>query len=99
MDKLTHYQQSILEITGCKPEEASEIEEIMRETILHSTLDWLSKEQFKKTALEAQEVHQEIKRYNELSHKLFNKEYFLCSESEFRQIELALTSRIVIVKG
>ena len=93
---MNHYQKSILEITHCQESDVDEIEDIMRNTILHSTLDWLSAKQFNKYALEAYDVFLEIKRYNSLSSKLFNKEYWQCSESELRQIELALPERIIL---
>lgn len=51
--KLNSYQQSIVDDTGCEPDDAPEIEDIMREDILHSTLDWLDARQFKKAAREA----------------------------------------------
>jgi len=47
------YQQSIMNITKCSSEEAFEAEEIMREEIFHSTLDWQSPEQFRAAAIEA----------------------------------------------
>jgi hypothetical protein len=57
---MSYYSELIIKSTGCKPEEANEIEDTMRNTILHSTLDWLSKEQFKKTAIEAYELVQYV---------------------------------------
>ena len=46
--QLNHYQKSIIEATGCNPEHAAEIEDLMRNTIFHSTLDWQTKRQFNK---------------------------------------------------
>ena len=55
------YAESIIKYTNCKISEVKEVEEIMREDILHSTLDWLSKEQFKKVANEAYELYKILK--------------------------------------
>jgi hypothetical protein len=52
---MSYYEELIIKSTGCKPEEAAEVEGTMRDVILHSTLDWLSKEKFKKAAIEAYE--------------------------------------------
>ena len=54
--QLNHYQKSIIEATGCNPEDAAEIEDLMRNTIFHSTLDWQTKRQFNKGAREAKEL-------------------------------------------
>ncbi len=43
--KLTGYRKLIAEATGCEATEAAEIEEIMRDTIFHSTLDWQTRDQ------------------------------------------------------
>lgn len=51
------YQKSIIEATGCPEADAPLLEEIMRHTIFHSTLDWLSKEAFDKGARDAYDVH------------------------------------------
>lgn len=51
------YQQMIIEDIKCTPEIAEELEEIMRQDIFHSTLDWLSRVQFRKGAREAKEVY------------------------------------------
>ena len=53
METLTFYQREIIQITGCKPEDAEEIEDYMRNIIFHSTLDWESKAQFNKGARES----------------------------------------------
>jgi hypothetical protein len=44
------YQQTIIEATGCAPDEAREAEDIMRNDIFHSTLDWQSRALFVKAA-------------------------------------------------
>lgn len=56
MSKQTWYQKCIIDATGCKPEDANAIEELMRHEIFHSTLDWQSKEQFDAGAKEAYEL-------------------------------------------
>ena len=73
--------------TNCNPSDVEEIEDIMRDDIVHSTLDWLSAQQFKKSAVEAYELFKEIKLYNYASQKLFSKDYWECTEAEERQIE------------
>jgi hypothetical protein len=40
------YEAAIIETTGCKPEDAALIEDIMRNEIFHSTLDWQTPAQF-----------------------------------------------------
>lgn len=50
MKSLTTYQRDIIEATDCRPEDAEEIEDYMRNVIFHSTLDWQSRSQFNKAA-------------------------------------------------
>ena len=72
------YSELIIKATGCPEADADKIEDIMRNDILHSTLDWLSKSQFKKAAKEAYEVYlymqsDEGKRYiKELEQSMLN---------------------------
>ena len=54
------YQKAIIKATGCKPEETESIEDIMRNDIFHSTLDWQTKRQFNKGAKEAYEIFKAI---------------------------------------
>ena len=54
--KLNHYQQAIVKATKCKPEDAAEIEDLMRGVIFHSTLDWQTKAQFNNGARQAKEL-------------------------------------------
>jgi len=56
-----YYNKRIQQITGCNEQQATEIEEIMREDILHSTLDWLSRSQFEKATKEALQIYKIIK--------------------------------------
>jgi len=53
MKTLNFYQKNIVSVTGCKPEDAEEIEDYMRNIIFHSTLDWQTKAQFNKGARES----------------------------------------------
>jgi hypothetical protein len=53
MANLSLYQKSIIEATGCDPEDSSEIEDYMRNIYFHSTLDWQTKEQFDRGARES----------------------------------------------
>lgn len=57
MTKLSYYAKLIIESTGCKESEVAEVEDIMRNDVVHSTLDWLTKAQFKKYAKQAYEVY------------------------------------------
>lgn len=50
MKSLTAYQRDIIEATDCRPEDAEEIEDYMRNVIFHSTLDWQSRSQFNRAA-------------------------------------------------
>jgi HEAT repeat protein len=54
---MSSYEQSIVKATGCPPQHAAEIEEIMRHDVVHSTLDWLSPEQFAQAAVKAAALH------------------------------------------
>lgn len=53
---MTIYQKMILQDTQCTPDEAIQIEDIMRHTIFHSTLDWQTRDQLRVASQEAQEV-------------------------------------------
>jgi hypothetical protein len=64
---MSGYEQGIVEVTGCSPEDAVVIEYIMREEIFHSTLDWQTAAQFNRAARRAgrmlaadREVYEEI---------------------------------------
>lgn len=59
--RLSAYQQSIVSDTGCNASEAYLVEEIMRCDVLHSTLDWLTPEEFRDAAILAYEVFQILK--------------------------------------
>lgn len=43
--QLSSYHQIIQEATGCAPEQLDDIEELMRDIIFHSTLDWKTRDE------------------------------------------------------
>jgi hypothetical protein len=49
------YSQQIIKTTNCDPADAPRIEEIMRDYIFHSTLDWQTARQFNNGAKKAKE--------------------------------------------
>ncbi|MFA5138315.1 MAG: hypothetical protein WC728_03700 [Elusimicrobiota bacterium] len=53
---MAFYQDLIIKTTGANPKDAGYIEDIMREDIFHSTLDWQSRAQFVRGAREAAEL-------------------------------------------
>jgi hypothetical protein len=50
---MNHYEQMIVEDTGCPPEEAYKVEAVMRLDVFHSTLDWQSRAEFRRGARKA----------------------------------------------
>jgi hypothetical protein len=56
--KPSAYSSAIAEATGAHPMELPIIENIMRDIIFHSTLDWQTKEEFDAGAREAYEEYQ-----------------------------------------
>ena len=50
------YRSLIIAATGINEKEAGYVEEIMRDDIFHSTLDWQSRAQFVRGAREAAEM-------------------------------------------
>lgn len=56
------YCTLIMEATRCTAEESVEIEEVMRESIFHSTLDWQTREEFMEGAVLAKKVIEMSKR-------------------------------------
>lgn len=54
--KRSLYQALIIEATGVNEKDAGRVEEIMRDDIFHSTLDWQSRAQFVRGAREAAEM-------------------------------------------
>jgi len=58
-DDLGFYQKTIVMDTGCALEDAFKVERIMRDFVLHSTLDWLSRPQFRREARKAYKMLQD----------------------------------------
>lgn len=50
---MSSYRDIIIKATGVNDENAGYVEDIMREDIFHSTLDWQSREQLVRAAREA----------------------------------------------
>jgi 4-alpha-glucanotransferase len=62
------YSDTIREATGVTdPRQLREIEDIMRDVVFHSTLDWQTKEQLQDAARQAVDVLEELAR-GELTH-------------------------------
>ncbi len=58
----TGYTSVIMEATGCSPVEADRIEDVMRNDIFNSTLDWQSREELEEAARLALAVLQQMDR-------------------------------------
>jgi hypothetical protein len=54
------YTKIIVNATGCSLREADQVEEIMRDVIFHSTLDWQTREELEAAAKTAYAVLQEL---------------------------------------
>ncbi|MSR54228.1 MAG: hypothetical protein EXS09_13190 [Gemmataceae bacterium] len=61
------YTKIILKATRCSLQEADLVEEIMRDVIFHSTLDWQTKEELESAATTAFAVLQEMRANEALS--------------------------------
>ena len=53
---MTFYQDLIIKTTGANKQDAGHIEDIMRNDIFHSTLDWQTRPQLVSAAKEAAEL-------------------------------------------
>lgn len=53
---MSTYRETIKRATGCADAEAVEIEDVMRNVIFHSTLDWQTREELEDAARLAVEV-------------------------------------------
>lgn len=53
---MSFYRNLIIKATGVNAKDAGYVEDIMREDIFHSTLDWQSRTQFVRGAREAVEM-------------------------------------------
>jgi len=60
----THYD-FIMQATGCKRAEVPSIDNIMRDCIFHSTLDWQTREQLDEAAVLAYSVLLEMEMIND----------------------------------
>ncbi len=58
-EDLSDYQQMVVEDTGCALEDAYKLVQIMRDDVFHSTLDWQSREEFRRGARKANKLFQE----------------------------------------
>jgi hypothetical protein len=63
------YQRDIMEHLCCSAEEAQIVEGIMRESIFHSTLDWLPAEQFQDGARKAWRLFLSEREFFESHHR------------------------------
>lgn len=74
---MSHYQQVIKRATNCSDSEARQIEDVMRNVIFHSTLDWQTREELEEAAREgyliirimAAEDAKPVKKRNRLTKK------------------------------
>jgi len=55
------YQEMIMEDTGCSTSDAIMVEDIMRNKVFHSTLDWQTRTQFRQGARKAYQLLQEMR--------------------------------------
>lgn len=53
---MSAYEQLIIKDTGCNAGDAAMIEDIMRNEIFHSTLDWQTRAQFRQGARKAAKI-------------------------------------------
>jgi hypothetical protein len=56
---MPHYQDMIVQDTGCNPKDPGMIEHIMREDIFNSTLEWQTRAQFRRAARKAGKMLEE----------------------------------------
>jgi hypothetical protein len=66
-----YYEDMIQQVTGVGLREAVIIKQIMAQDILHSTLDWLSAEEFADVARQAHRIFTANSPFYYLQHKLF----------------------------
>ena len=76
------YNKMIKEILNCDDLIAEEVQEIMRNDIFHSTLDWQTKKEFEKGAKEAFELYQVQQKLNLLSNEMFKKPFYFLAPEE-----------------
>jgi hypothetical protein len=78
---LSLYQKMIVELFDCPMEEVHIIEDLMRNEVLHSTLDWLSRDQFHTAAREAKSIFDN------------DREFFLEAYAERRRFFLEMKAQ------
>lgn len=52
----TGYQPMIMQATGCAAADAAMVEDIMRNEVFHSTLDWQTRSEFRSVARKADRI-------------------------------------------
>ncbi len=81
------YQDMILEDTNCSPSDSIMVENIMREEIFHSTLDWQTREQFREGAEQAFERLQEDRDLYEARHFAGRERFYAAKRAAGEEIE------------
>ena len=76
-DDLSHYQQQAMEYSGCAIEDAFKVEQIMRDDVFHSTLDWQSEAELRRGARKALKLLRENRADYEF---YFAENHRLCQE-------------------
>ncbi len=57
---MSRYREIIRQATGCNEVRAAEIEDVMRNVIFHSTLDWQTRKELEEAARMAAEILQQV---------------------------------------
>ena len=57
---MSRYREIIRRTTGCDSAKAAEVEDVMRNVIFHSTLDWQTREELEDAARLAVEILREL---------------------------------------
>jgi hypothetical protein len=57
---MSRYRELIKQVTGCTGRQAAEIENVMRNVIFHSTLDWQTRDELQDAARLARQVIDEL---------------------------------------
>jgi hypothetical protein len=77
---MSGYAEMVIEDTGCTQSEAAIIEELMRNHIFHSTLDWQSRSQLRQGARDAYRLFLDDREFFE-THYRSAREFFLNTRS------------------
>ena len=59
---MTLYEEIIMQGCGCTADEVAEVEDILRQDVFHSTLDWQTKAQLKRGAKKAYAIYKDLHR-------------------------------------